>query len=210
MDRVPSSAAAHCNAMKSSARQSALKKANRIGQQYAALPYRWVDGELEILLLTSRETHRWVIPKGWPMAGRKPHAAAAQEALEEAGVIGKIGKTPVGAYTYVKRLKNGAGLVCNVDVFPLAVARQLKRWREQGQRTAHWFTPTEAAEAVNEPELDVLIEAFGANPPQRSTKPPRVAATAPAEAVQGSLAEERDEAETMIPLVPANAGTQIS
>jgi len=178
--------------MKSPARQSALKKANRIGQQYAALPYRWVDGALEILLLTSRETHRWVIPKGWPMAGKKPYAAAAQEALEEAGVIGKIAKTPIGAYTYVKRLKNGAGLVCNVDVFPLAVARQLKRWPEQAQRTAHWFTPPEAAQAVNEPELDVLIEAFGEHPPKRSGKR-CLGAVVPAEAVQGSLAEEREE-----------------
>ena len=175
--------------MKSPARQSAPKQ---VGQQYAALPYRWVDGALEILLLTSRETHRWVIPKGWPMAGKKPHAAAAQEALEEAGVIGKIAKTPVGAYTYVKRLKNGAGLVCKVDVFPLAVARQLKRWPEQAQRTAHWFTPHEAAEAVNEPELDDLIEAFGRRPPKRSFKQ-RLGAAVPAEAVQGSLAEERDE-----------------
>jgi 8-oxo-dGTP pyrophosphatase MutT (NUDIX family) len=178
--------------MKPPVRESALKKASRVGQQYAALPYRWIDGELEILLLTSRETRRWVIPKGWPMAGKKPHAAAAQEALEEAGVIGKIAKTPIGAYTYVKRLKNGAGLVCKVDVYPLAVARQLKRWPEQAQRTAHWFAPYEAAQAVNEPELDELIEAFGANPPRRSGRP-RVGAAAPAEAVQGSLAEERDE-----------------
>jgi 8-oxo-dGTP pyrophosphatase MutT (NUDIX family) len=178
--------------MKPPARQSALKKASRLGQQYAALPYRWVEGELEVLLLTSRETHRWVIPKGWPMAGKKPHAAAAREALEEAGVIGKIAKTPIGAYAYVKRLKNGAGLVCNVDVFPLAVMRQLQRWPEQAQRTAHWFTPADAAQAVNEPELSVLIEGFGANPPRRAGKQ-RMGAAAPAEAVQGSLAEERDE-----------------
>ncbi len=134
--------------------------ASRPGLQYAALPYRLAE-ETEILLVTSRETQRWVIPKGWPMKGKKPHAAAAREALEEAGVSGRIGKAPIGAYRYVKRLKNGAPLVCDVDVFALEVARQRKRWPEQHQRTAHWFTVAEAAEAVHEPELQALIERFG-------------------------------------------------
>jgi len=129
--------------------------------QYAALPFRRGPERLEILLVTSRETHRWIIPKGWPMKGKAPHAAAAREALEEAGVVGKVGKEAIGAYHYVKRLKNGAPLDCVVDVFPLAVARQRKQWPEQGQRTAHWFSVEDAAEAVDEPELRALILAFG-------------------------------------------------
>ncbi len=75
--------------------------------QYAALPYRVRDG-LELLLITSRETGRWVIPKGWPMKGKTAHAAAAREALEEAGLKGKIGKQSLGDYSYGKRLSNGA------------------------------------------------------------------------------------------------------
>ncbi|MDR3513935.1 MAG: NUDIX hydrolase [Caulobacteraceae bacterium] len=138
-----------------------LKHATRPGLQYAALPYRLGEAGVEILLVTSRETQRWVIPKGWPMKDREPHAAAAREALEEAGVAGKVAKEPIGAYRYVKRLKNGAPLVCSVDVFPLLVSRQRKNWREQGQRTAHWFTVEEAAEAVQEPELQDLIARFG-------------------------------------------------
>jgi len=135
------------------------------GMQYAALPYDLSDG-LRILLVTSRDTGRWVIPKGWPMARKKAHAAAAREALEEAGVTGRIHKTPVGAYRYIKRLKNGAGLACTVKVYPLEVVRQLKRWPEQGQRTAHWFEPAEAAHAVHEPDLAALIEDFAASPPK--------------------------------------------
>ena len=142
------------------AEETPLQHASRPGLQYAALPYR-MNEEIEILLVTSRETQRWVIPKGWPMKGRKPYAAAAREALEEAGVVGTIGKTPIGAYRYVKRLKNGAPLVCSVDVFALLVARQRRRWPEQHQRTAHWFPVAEAAAVVQEPELQDLIERFG-------------------------------------------------
>lgn len=132
------------------------------GVQYAALPYRLQDG-LELLLISSRETGRWVLPKGWPMKGKKAHAAAAREALEEAGVKGKIGKRAVGAYSYAKRLSDGAVLACTVQVYPLAVERQLKRWPEMHQRTFGWFSARQAADQVAEPELALLIERFAAS-----------------------------------------------
>ena len=128
-------------------------------RQYAALPWRARDG-LEILLASSRETRRWVIPKGWPMRGRKPYATAAVEALQEAGLLGKIEKTKLGSYHYQKRLRNGAALLCSVDVFPLRVVRQRKNWPEKNQRVTEWFTPAVAAELVHEPELSELIKAF--------------------------------------------------
>ena len=131
--------------------------------QYAALPYRVSDG-VEILLLTSRETGRWVLPKGWPMEGKSPRAAAKQEALEEAGIVGRICKRPIGAFHYDKRLSDGGLVTCKVIVYPLEVARQRKRWPEQDQRTIGWFTPEEAARAVLEPELAILLHAF--TPPQ--------------------------------------------
>ena len=129
------------------------------GVQYAALPYRRAD-ELEILLVTSRETRRWVIPKGWPMKGRKPHAAAAQEALEEAGVLGRIEKQPMGFYQYYKRLAGGLERRCVVQVFPLEVERQLERWPEQHERESRWFSADLAAAAVDEAELSDLIHIF--------------------------------------------------
>ena len=129
------------------------------GRQFAALPYRDRHG-LEILLLTSRDTRRWVIPKGWPMKGLPPHGAAACEAIEEAGVFGRVSKKAIGEFQYIKRLKNGAPLNCTVDVFPLKVAKQLTHWPEQKERTAHWFAPEEASELVQEPELSALILAF--------------------------------------------------
>ncbi len=129
-------------------------------RQYAALPWR-IGAGLEILLASSRETRRWVIPKGWPMRGRKPYAAAALEAWQEAGLIGKIEKTAIGSFHYYKRLKNGAVIPCRVDVFPLQVLRQHKRWPEQAQRVTQWFPYAVAAEQVMESELKALILAFG-------------------------------------------------
>ncbi|HEY8579134.1 MAG TPA: NUDIX hydrolase, partial [Beijerinckiaceae bacterium] len=88
-------------------------------QQVAALPWRLAPTGVEILLITSRGTKRWVIPKGWPMPGRRPHEAAQREAYEEAGVKGAIEPAPLGCYEYRKAAKNGALILCRVDVFPL-------------------------------------------------------------------------------------------
>lgn len=138
------------------------EKSSKIRLQYACLPYRMkAKGEVEFMLLTSRETKRWVIPKGWPMKGKKPHASAAREALEEAGLVGKVGREPLGSYDYQKRLKGGMAVPCRVDVFPLAVKSQRKDWPEKGQRTLRWFSREEAVEAVDEPELRDLIRTFG-------------------------------------------------
>jgi 8-oxo-dGTP pyrophosphatase MutT (NUDIX family) len=136
------------------------KKAAGLGVQYAALPYRRVE-QVEILLVTSRDTGRWVIPKGWPMKGRKPFAAAAQEAFEEAGVEGRVAKQEIGFYRYPKQLADGAVRQCTVHVYPLKVERQKKKWREKGQRTCQWFTLEEAAHAVQERELQDLIHLLG-------------------------------------------------
>lgn len=129
-------------------------------RQFGALPYR-VNGELEVLLVTTRDSGRWVIPKGWPMLGKTPRAAAAREALEEAGVVGKPGRRNLGAYTYPKLLKSGVTVICRVTVFPLAVTEQKTQWREQDQRQTRWFSPVEAAEVVQEPGLSAIIRDFG-------------------------------------------------
>ena len=141
---------------------NSTEKTPKTRVQYACLPYRVkAGGQVEFMLVTSRETKRWVIPKGWPMKGKKPHAGAAREALEEAGLVGQVGRAPVGSYDYQKRLKGGAAVPVRVDVFPLAVKSQRKNWPEKGQRTLRWFNAEEAAEAVDEPELRDLIREFG-------------------------------------------------
>ena len=140
-------------------------KLHGAGLQYAALPYRLRDDGVDILLVTSRETRRWTLPKGWPMKSRTPSVAAAREAFEEAGVLGRIAAAPIGAYPYLKRLRGGLDLPCTVEVFPLQVTHQRDRWPEAAQRSREWFSREEAATLVQEPELQLLLAAF--EPPRR-------------------------------------------
>jgi 8-oxo-dGTP pyrophosphatase MutT (NUDIX family) len=144
---------------------AAAKTQDRGTEQYAALPWRRLaDGSLRVLLVTSRETRRWVIPKGWPMTGRSPAQAAAQEAYEEAGVVGEVRDKPLGAYGYGKRLRDGAVQGVQVVVYALEVYVEQLAFPEQGQRDKLWTGPLEAADLVDEPELQALLREF---------KPPR-------------------------------------
>jgi 8-oxo-dGTP pyrophosphatase MutT (NUDIX family) len=116
---------------------------------------------LEIMLVTSRTTRRWIIPKGWPESGIPPHQVAAREALEEAGVVGRVSKRPIGSFPYEKVLKHGATARCRVQVFALRVTRQKKRWPEKRARQIEWCAPAEAARFVREPQLRRIIRKFG-------------------------------------------------
>jgi 8-oxo-dGTP pyrophosphatase MutT (NUDIX family) len=124
--------------------------------QVGALPIRFEGGTPSVMLVTSRETRRWVIPKGWPMRGKKNWAAAEQEAKEEAGVIGKTCKRPVGEFYYFKRRITHFDL-CRVEVFVIDVQKQLSVYREKGQRETCWLSLEEAAEIVQEPGLSALL-----------------------------------------------------
>ena len=131
----------------------------RRDDQYGALPWRAGLG-VEILLITSRETRRWVIPKGWPMGKLSPAQAAAREAFEEAGVEGLTDGRPFGHYVYDKRLKNGKFRQLNVAVFPMRVVTEHGDWPEKHERETRWFSAAEAAGQVAEPALAELIQNF--------------------------------------------------
>ena len=158
------------SALKTASKRPNLKKLLRKAhvkplKQVAALPFRvGADGRIEVLLITSRDTGRWIIPKGWPMTGRKAHQAAAREAYEEAGLEGQIAANPVGRYHYQKRFDHGRAFPCMVRVYPLRVEAQHERWPEQAQRTLQWFAPEEAARLVHEDELQELLTDFAARP----------------------------------------------
>jgi uncharacterized protein len=129
----------------------------RIERQIAALPVRQRDdGALLVLLVTSRETGRWVIPKGWPWPDRQEWMSAAEEAREEAGVLGWTHPTSIGIFTYDKRRPTGSVPV-QVTVYRLEVTEELATWPECNERQRYWFTLSEAAAAVTEPELRILI-----------------------------------------------------
>ena len=126
-------------------------------RQYAALPYTVREGQAEVMLITSRDTRRWIIPKGWPEKKVAPADLAAREAYEEAGLVGRTTQQPCGRYRYEKRLKSGKSATCDVDVYLLQVERELDDWPEKGQRERRWMTPAQAALLVSEAGLIELL-----------------------------------------------------
>jgi 8-oxo-dGTP pyrophosphatase MutT (NUDIX family) len=128
--------------------------------QYAALPWRRTEGTVEILLITTRNTRRWIVPKGWPLTDRTPGECAAQEALEEAGVLGKVGEKPLGWFSYDKLRKSGEVLHCKVQVYAMEVALQRRSWAEKAARQTRWCSPQEALTHVSEPGLRQIISKF--------------------------------------------------
>jgi 8-oxo-dGTP pyrophosphatase MutT (NUDIX family) len=126
-------------------------------KQVAAIPVRTnADGELQVLLVTSRETQRWVVPKGWPWPKLANYKAAAGEAWEEAGVRGLMTKAKLGSFQYDKRQKR-ANVPVKVLAYLMTVTEQARKWPESAQRRRAWFNIDKAADAVVEPELKKLI-----------------------------------------------------
>lgn len=128
--------------------------------QAAALPWRRTNGKVEILLVTSRQTGRWIIPKGWVDPGEPLHLAARREAFEEAGIEGTIASDPLGSYFYMKALPSGLMRRCEVWVFPLHVSAEAKRWPERELRHRSWLSPQDASRRIQDAPLAELIAGF--------------------------------------------------
>lgn len=129
-------------------------------RQCAAIPYVIRDGEAQVLLLTSRGTGRWIIPKGWCKKKHTPAEMAALEAFEESGVVGEVTPEPIGTYHYTKILRNGSLKPLVVDVFGLRVQFEALDWPERHERERVWVTPAEASLMVAELELADLFRRF--------------------------------------------------
>lgn len=130
-----------------------------VRSQFGAVPWRNNNGKLEILIVTSRGTGRWILPKGWPMHGETPAEAAATEAFEEAGVTGKPSHLPAGFYSYMKQdgLEKYPVVVA---MFPLRVKKVLKDWPEKGQRKRKWVSRKKAAALLDDRDLRTLVRHF--------------------------------------------------
>lgn len=144
--------------------EAVLDDSTGIATQVAALCWRVRKGQLQVLLITSRDTGRWVIPKGWPIAGLTTAAAAALEAWEEAGVQGKIHDQPLGEFLYDKLARLSVTVRCNVAVHALRVQALKARFPEAGQRRRVWFQAEEAADLVAEPQLQQLLRMIHRSP----------------------------------------------
>ena len=129
-------------------------------KQIAAIPLRSdASGQLQVMLVTSRETRRWVIPKGWPWPGLPDHEAAREEAWEEAGVRGHARRDKIGSFTYGKR-RNGKVMPTKVIVYRLDVTEIAETWPEIAERQRAWFSLAKAADAVEELKLKKLLLAL--------------------------------------------------
>ncbi len=125
--------------------------------QAGVIAYRVLNGKARVLLMTSRDTGRWIIPKG-NINGASPWKAAEKEAYEEAGVKGTITSSiPIGIYTYFKKLETGEARGASVEVFLLEVKEQLKKWPEKGERKLAWLSIKKAIRLVEEPGLVPLL-----------------------------------------------------
>lgn len=139
--------------------------------QVAALPWRELDGTVEVMLITSRDTGRWVLPKGWPEAREPLCEAAAREAGEEAGISGQVSALEAGRYFYAKAMPSGHDVPCEVLVFPLRVEEVADRWKERRQRTRRWMNGEEAQRQVAEPDLAEIIGHFCTSRQNRNVSP---------------------------------------
>ena len=134
-----------------------LRAKGRARGQSAALPVVGHGAALRVVLVTSRETRRWVLPKGWIEAAEAPHRSAAREAFEEAGLAGEADPAPLGSYGYAKRMPRGIVLPIEVLVFRFRVSRLLHDWPERRERERRLFTPEAAAALVQEAGLSALL-----------------------------------------------------
>lgn len=128
--------------------------------QFAALCYRIRNDKPEILLVTSRGSGRWILPKGWPIAGKTPGECALVEAWEEGGVQGKAHEQCLGVFSYNKSTDPDHTLPCLGLIYPIKVKSLATEYPEAGQRKRKWLRPKKAAARVDEPELAVLLRHF--------------------------------------------------
>lgn len=135
-------------------------KAQRIKlAQSATLGYRWTKWGPQLILITSKGTRRWVLPKGGIKPSQKPHEAAVEEAFEEAGITGRISRNCIGVYGYQKA-NHKLGAYCTVRVYPMKVTAQLPDWPERKERRREWVAFDVAASRVREKDLKRIIQSF--------------------------------------------------
>lgn len=134
--------------------------------QAAALPWRRNGKSIEVLLITSRQRGRWILPKGWPEAGEPLYQAAEREAYEEAGIRGRIAQQALGSLLFGKTRRSGAERRCQMFVFPLEVEQIEREWPEMSERARWWLSPEEAAKLIKEPALARLVRGFHGNLPE--------------------------------------------
>jgi 8-oxo-dGTP pyrophosphatase MutT (NUDIX family) len=109
----------------------------------AAICYRFRDGDVEFLLVRTRGG-RWTFPKG--AFDRDPSfaAAAAREAYEEAGVIGRVYESCLTRYVHGSRNRGPHPVYAHLcEVMHLEPS-------EEAHRVPTWFSATKAKRRLRE------------------------------------------------------------
>src|SRR5437588_11292086 len=131
---------------------------NPILNQAGVIAFRILDGKVQVLLMTSRDTGRWIIPKGNVNGRSTSSKAAEKEAYEEAGVRGtNTSSIPLGIYTYSKKLESGEARAATVEVYLLRIKERLKKWPEKGKRELSWVSTKKAVGLIEEPGVVPLL-----------------------------------------------------
>ena len=128
--------------------------------RYAALPFRRSRGRWEVLLVTTRRSGRWIVPKGRPIKGCTPARTAKIEALEEAGVSGAISRKSIGSFEWKSRFAKRNVRPSRIEVYPLAVRKEHDSWKDKAHRSRRWLSIAEAARTVHPEEFGDLLQAF--------------------------------------------------
>jgi phosphohistidine phosphatase len=139
----------------------------RVHRQAAVIPYRIRKARVEIALVTTSRGKGWIVPKGSIDEGERPREAAMREAEEEAGLLGVVGRKPLGRYTHIS-----GDCPCRVEVYPMRVTSVLEHWLEDRLRRRRWMRVPDAASRVRE-ELREFVHAIEAVvvPASRSSRP---------------------------------------
>ncbi len=117
------------------------------------LPYFWLQGELRIVVVSSRDGDRWVLPKGRPKSGLSRRALARLEAWEEAGVDG-IFKPVRPINVFIRRGARRQSL----RLYPLRVHSLAEDWPEQQDRQRCLVSAFEAQRMLSDPGMVDAVE----------------------------------------------------
>lgn len=126
--------------------------------QSAVLPIKKEKSEIYILLITSRNQTKWIIPKGIVEENLSHWESAEKEAFEEAGINGRIEKKSIGEYEYKKW-----GGICKVVLYPFIVETEFEDWPEKYFRNRKWFKVDKALKKLKNKKLKELIKQYFKN-----------------------------------------------
>jgi 8-oxo-dGTP pyrophosphatase MutT (NUDIX family) len=120
--------------------------------QVAAICYRRRRASIEFLLVNT-SAGKWTFPKGRLDPRLSASEAAAREALEEAGAIGRIESSHFDSYLDTKRTFGDGYPSCEIHIAAYLLEVGSLAAPEEADRNPTWFSPEEAKKRLSEGRL---------------------------------------------------------